>query len=65
MFDFVIFFFWGGWVGKFWQVSGAHNLQLLFSGFSRSLEIFYGSETGHGIFLRLNFFGPGIFLGFV
>ena len=59
------FFFLGGGVGKFWQVSGAHNLQLLFSGFSRSLEIFYGSETGHGIFLRLNFFGPGIFLGFV
>ena len=65
IFDFVIFFGGVGGVGKFWQVSGAHNLQLLFSGFSRSLEIFYGSETGHGIFLRLNFFGPGIFLGFV
>ena len=34
---------------------------LLFSGFSRSLEIFYGSEISHGIFLGLNFFGPGIF----
>ena len=34
---------------------------LLFSGFSRSLEIFYGSEISHGKFLGLNFFGPGIF----
>ena len=34
---------------------------LLFSGFSRSLEIFYGSEISHGILLGLNFFGPGIF----